>query len=339
MRKFFWHFFFWVVFFLMWNQIVNFYVSDDLNRLYFSLLDVSLIICSFYIVYLFIMPDYFRRKKIGTLILFSGILVILLAVIYAWIMGIFLHHGVVPIHFDFSWDYTDLQYNRFFVALLGVLAGCFVKLAVDRLEVGRRMEIMEKERSQAELTYLKAQINPHFLFNSLNSLYTQLECNSGEAKTTLVSIADLLRYQLYECNADLISIAKELAYLENYFALQNIRKDNCRAELLIGTCDVNLLIAPFLLMPFIENAFKYVSDYDGQDNFIKVTINFVNSELNFYCDNTFDSKSYPQGDNINKGIGLINVKKRLELMYGNRYRLKEKMDKGVYHVALTLNLK
>ena len=339
MRKFFWHFFFWVVFFLMWNQIVNFYVSDDLNRLYFSLLDVSLIVCSFYIVYLYIMPDYFRRKKIGTLILLSGILVILLAVIYAWIMGVFLHHGVVPIHFDFSWDYTDLQYNRFFVALLGVLAGCFVKLAVDRLEVGRRMEIMEKERSQAELTYLKAQINPHFLFNSLNSLYTQLELNSGEAKTTLVSIADLLRYQLYECNTDLISIAKELAYLENYFTLQNIRKDNCRAELLIGTCDENLLIAPFLLMPFIENAFKYVSDYDDQDNFIKVRINFVNSELNFYCDNTFDSKSNPQGDHINKGIGLINVKKRLELIYGNKYRLKEEMEKGVYHVSLTLNLK
>lgn len=339
MRKFLLHFFFWIVFFLMWNRIVNFYVSDTVNRLYFSVLDVTLIVCSFYSIYLYIMPDYLRRKKIATLLLLSFLLTILLAGIYSWIMGVFLHHGLVPIHFDFSWDYTDLQYNRFFIALLGVLAGCFVKLAVDRIEVGRRMEIMEKEKSQAELIYLKAQINPHFLFNSLNSLYTQLELNLEEAKGTLVSIADLLRYQLYECNADLIPIDKELAYLENYFNLQNIRKDNCNAHFSIEGDHTNFLIAPFLLIPFVENAFKYVSDYDDQENFIKIGLYFVNSELNFSCINTFDVKSRQQSDNVDKGIGLINVKKRLELIYSNRFRLKEEINKETYQVTLTLNLK
>ncbi len=339
MRKFLLHSFFWIVFFLMWNRLVNFYISNNRNRIYFSVLDVTLIVFAFYIIYLYIMPDYLRRKKIGTLILLSALLTILLAGIYSWIMGEFLHHGLVPIHFNFSWDYTDMQYNRFFIALIGVLAGCFVKLAVDRLEVGRRMEIMEKEKSMAELTYLKAQINPHFLFNSLNSLYAQLELNPEGAKGTLVSLADLLRYQLYECNTDFIPIAKELAYLENYFNLQKIRSDNCSANLLIGGDHENLRIAPFLLIPFVENAFKYVSDYDDQENFIKARIDFVNSELNFYCINTFDVKSHQQTGNTNKGIGLINVKKRLELIYGNKFKLKEGINNGSYYVTLTLNLK
>ena len=348
MRKFLLHFLFWMVFLLMWNRVVNFYVSNPLNRIYFSLLDVSLVVAAFYSIYLYVMPDYIRRKRAVRLILLCVLLTVLLAGIYSWLMGIFLHHGLVPIHFDFSWTYKDMQYNRFYIAVLGVLAGCFVKLAVDRLEVGRRMEMMEKEKSQTELTYLKAQINPHFLFNSLNSLYAQLELNPEGARGTLLSLADIMRYQLYECNADFISVTKELAYLENYFNLQNLRKDNCRASLSIqadssGDKDQprhhqHLLIAPFLLIPFVENAFKYVSDFDGQDNVIKIAIDFAATELQFHCMNTFDASVSRRTDQNHKGIGLKNVKKRLELIYGAQYSLRECMDHGVYEVTLTINL-
>jgi len=338
MRKFFLHFLFWVVFFLMWNRVVNFYVSNNVNRIYFSLLDVSLIILAFYIVYLYVVPDYLRRKKAGRMVLLSVVLTGGLAGIYFWVMGIFLHHGLVPIRFDFSWTYRDLQYNRFYISLLGVLAGCFAKLAIDRIEVGRRMEMLEKEKSLAELTYLKAQINPHFLFNSLNSLYAQLEFNPEGARGTLVSLADMLRYQLYEGNADHIPITKEVAYLENYFTLQNLRKDNCQASLSIQGDHQHLLIAPFLLIPFVENAFKYVSDYDGQENLITIKIDFVLHELRFYCMNTFDVTAHGRADHTHKGIGLKNVKKRLELIYGGKFTLREGIDNGAYLVALTINL-
>ncbi|WP_183573694.1 sensor histidine kinase [Mucilaginibacter sp. X5P1] len=338
MRKFFLHFFFWIVFFLMWSRIMYFYVNNIPNRIYFSALDVSLVVVAFYVIYLYIMPYYFKRKSIGRLILLSVILITLLTVTDAWIMGVFLHHALMPIHFDFSWTYADMQYNRFFIVLLGVLGGCFVKLALDRLEVRRKMEIMGKEKSQAELTYLKAQINPHFLFNSLNGLYTQLEFSPEDAKGTLVALADLLRYQLYECNADFISIEKELAYLENYFKLQSIRNDNCKTILLIEGNNEDLLIAPLLLISFVENAFKYVSDYSEQENSIKAGITFVNNDLNFYCVNTFDVKSQQPGD-VNKGIGLVNVKKRLELIYRDKFNLKEEINNGLYQVTLTLKLK
>jgi sensor histidine kinase YesM len=94
-----------------------------------------------------------------------------------------------------------------------------------------------------------------------------------------------------------------------------------------------------LLIPFIENAFKYVSDHDEQENFIKVSIELDNSGLTFSSTNTFDEKVHQQKDNIHKGIGLINLKKRLELIYRNKYTLKEVVNNGIYHVTLTLNLK
>jgi len=339
MRKFFLHFVFWIVFFLMWTRIMYFYVNNIPNRLYFSALDVSLVISAFYIIYLFIMPDYFRRKSIGRVVLLSILLLILLTGFYSWIMGLFLHHMLMPIHFDFSWTYADLQYNRLFIALLGVLGGCFVKLAMDRLEVGRRMEVMEKEKSMAELTYLKAQINPHFLFNSLNSLYTQLELSPADAKGTLVSIADLLRYQLYECNADFIAVAKELAYLKNYFNLQSIRNDNCKATLLIEGEYENLQIAPLLLIPFVENAFKYVSDFDQRENLIKAEVHIDQGRLNFSCINTFDAIIRQNTSGTGNGIGLSNVKKRLELIYGKSFTLHQESSDGQYSINLTLTLK
>ncbi len=338
MRRLTLHFFFWVVFLLMWNQIVYFYISNNVNRIYFSILDVSLVISAFYIIYLYIMPAYFRHKRAGTLVLLSVLLIVLLAGIYSWIMGVFLHHKLVPIHFDFSWDYRELQYNRLFIALLGVLAGCFVKLAADRIEVRRRMEIMEKEKSLAELTYLKTQINPHFLFNSLNSLYTQLELHSDGAKATLVSLADLLRYQLYECNVDFIPLTKELAYLENYFSLQRIRKDNCSTDLVIDKPKRELLIAPLLLIPFIENAFKYVSDSDGKENFIRIRVSFIETQLNFFCANSIDDLNQRSAATTNKGIGLANVKKRLDLIYTNNYHLQMGLENDCYQVILTINL-
>jgi len=338
MRKPLIHILFWVVFFFMWNRIMYFYVNNNLNSLYFTALDVSLVIIAFYIVYSYVMPVYFKRKNIVFLITSTTVIVVALWLIYSWATTEFLHHALVPIHFDFSWNYLDLQYNRFFVALLGVLAGCFVKLGIDRMEVNRQMEQMAKEKSIAELTYLKAQINPHFLFNSLNSLYAQMEVNSADAKNTLTSLADLLRYQLYDCNADRIPIDKEIAYLKNYVDLQTLRNDNCHTEFHIDEPVGKLSIAPLLLIPFVENAFKYVSDKDDSQNFIKIIVKFDADKLHFSCINSVDTQA-KKSDTTDKGIGLVNVKKRLQLIYGNDYQLSAGIDDDQYVVDLTLILK
>lgn len=316
-----------------------FYVSNQVNRIYFSALDTGTVILAFYIIYLYMMPYYFKRKNIWVLILSSVTLILVLSGVFSWVMWIFLQHNLVPIHFEFSWNYKDLQLNRFFIVLAGVLGGCFVKLAIDRFEGEKRMDTMEKEKSLAELNYLKAQLNPHFLFNSLNSLYTQLEMGSGDAKATLASIADLLRYQLYECIDDFIAVDKEIAYLRNYFILQSLRKDNCKAEMIVNEPQANLLIAPLLLIPFIENAFKYVADSDGQENFIRVNLTFNEDILLFHCINTVDQPELSLSSAADNGIGLVNVQKRLDLIYKNRHQLKAGIANERYEVLLTLELR
>jgi len=339
MRKVFLNILFWLIFFLMWNRVMYYYIDNNLNRLYFSALDVSLVIVAFYSIYFYIMPRYLRRKNLWFLLISCTFLIAALSVIASGLMLVFLRHQLMPIHFEFYWNYTDMQYNRFFIALIGVLGGCFVKLALDRIALGKRMEQMEKEKSVAELTYLRSQINPHFLFNAINSLYAQMELNSTHAKTTLIALADLLRYQLYDCNADRIPVTKEIEYLSNYFNLQRIRMDNCACDFEISPPRNELYIAPLLLIPFLENAFKYVSDFDSGENYIKVKLEFIQDKLCFSCVNTMENVPGREGAARHQGIGLVNVKKRLELIYGNNHLLQTVASNNLYKVQLEINLK
>jgi len=332
MRKFWVHAGFWLVFFLVWDRLLYFYVNNEWNRLYFSALDTGLILLTFYALYAYLMPDYFRRKSLGRLIILSVLLVLVLAGLAAWIMGLLLQNMIVPIHFDFSWTYKDMQYNRLFMALLGVLAGIFVKLALDRFELRRSLAALEKERSAAELTYLKAQLNPHFLFNSLNSLYSQLELGTGDPKQTLSALSDMLRYQLYDSGQDLASLNKELAYLADYIALQKLRLDNCAVTYVVAGDIASQEIAPLLLITFVENAFKHVSD-NLIENFIEIQVQISESQLDFNCRNSYE------GSAKGKGIGLDNVRKRLSLIYGERQQLQIKKESNIYEVELSLCLR
>jgi LytS/YehU family sensor histidine kinase len=308
-----------------------FYISDRSNRLYFSALDVSMIICTFYGIYAYLMPRYFKHQHLARLLLLSLLWLLVMAGGYAYLMKLFLRHMLVPIHFEFSWNYTDLQYNRFFIALIGLLGGGFLKLALDRVHAQRRLDALEKANSLAELTYLKAQLNPHFLFNSLNSLYTQLDFDVSSAKDTLVNIADLLRYQLYECSADLVPVSKEIAHLQHYFNLQRIRTE-ATTVLHISAAKEEYRIPPLLLMPFVENAFKHVSDDDHRENIIEIDIQLHHAALDLRCMNTTASTQPPPG------IGLQNVRQRLELLCQGAYELHITEAHGRYHVHLHLNL-
>ncbi len=332
MRKVLVHAGFWLVFFLMWDRLLYFYVNNEWNRLYFSALDTGLIMLAFYALYAYLMPEYFRRKSLGRLIILSVLLVLVLAGLAAWIMGLLLQNMIVPIHFDFSWTYKDMQYNRLFMAFLGVLAGIFVKLALDRFELRRSLATLEKERSAAELTYLKAQLNPHFLFNSLNSLYSQLELGTGDPKHTLSALADMLRYQLYDSGQDWTPLNKELAYVADYIALQKLRLDNCAVTYVVAGDKEKQEIAPLLLITFVENAFKHVSD-NLTENFIDIHVRISEGKLDFNCRNSYEASA------TGKGIGLDNVRKRLSMIYGERQQLRIKEENNIYEVELSLCLK
>jgi LytS/YehU family sensor histidine kinase len=198
---------------------------------------------------------------------------------------------------------------------------------------------LEREKLEAEVKFLKAQINPHTLFNGINSIYHLIDKDKDKAKEILVRFSDLLRYQIYDCSDDKISLSHEIQFLENYFDLEKIRKGaDVEIEFDYNIHETgNLKIAPLLLIPFVENAFKYVSNHDKKDlNFIKSKIIITGQELHFYIENSVEDTE--KNDLKNSGIGLQNVKQRLQLIYPDKHELKISNFNNVFSVLLKIEL-
>ncbi len=141
------------------------------------------------------------------------------------------------------------------------------------MRFAKYIEVIEKEKMQNELDFLKAQFNPHFLFNSINSIYGNINKNNSTAREMLLTFSEMLRYQLYECNTSRISIEKEINYIRNYINLQQVRKpENLAIQLYISEDVRGIMIAPLLFITFIENSFKYVSNYEGKLNEVKISL-------------------------------------------------------------------
>ncbi len=173
---------------------------------------------------------------------------------------------------------------------------------------------LEKERVRAELDYLKAQINPHFVFNTLNNLYFLVEESNSNARKLIHEFSDLLRYQLYETGNQMVSLADEVAYLQKYVEVQKIRKeDGFKVDLSISG-DMTREIAPLLMIIPLENAFKYSASGEGGE--ISLVLTSDASGLKYKVENTIAQKV--TSDRTKGGLGLENLKKRLELIYGER---------------------
>lgn len=197
---------------------------------------------------------------------------------------------------------------------------------------------IELEKLNTELEYLKAQINPHFVFNSLNTVFFQIEKHNAEARETLTRFSDMLRYQLYECNENEISIEKEIAYIKNYVELQRLRKNENYGITFSSSNELkNFTIPPLLLIPFIENAFKHISHYADRKNEIEINLTKKENSFQLHVVNTRDSSARNESDK-NGGIGLKNVNRRLELLYQDRYTLDVDESNERYCVTLTLML-
>lgn len=202
----------------------------------------------------------------------------------------------------------------------------------------RKREALFREKMRAELNYLRAQINPHFLFNGINSIYHLIDRDPDMAKDVLLKFSGLLRYQLYECSSDSIALGKELDYLENYIALEKIRKGgDAVVEYAISAGTVPLKIAPLLLTPLVENAFKYLSNHSGAErNRLTIDLCVEKSLLELSVSNTCE----PELRDASKpgGLGLQNVRQRLALLYPDRHCLRIDDGDSRYSVYLQIEL-
>lgn len=296
----------------------------------------------------FVIPRYVVRNRYSIAALWTLVLVLGIACMSA-IISMYLLNPVkvfvLPSRWYFSPDPVKHQQSGlFYLSLLAGLRGgitigglaAAIKLMKHWYTEGQRNLKLQKENAESQLQILKAQVHPHFLFNTLNNIYSFTQNTSASASQMLMGLSDILRYMLYECNQPLVPLAKELKMTEEYISLEKIRYGNrfeLHTELPEQTKD--LYIAPLIILPFIENCFKHGISHMLEQPWLNMHISIRENEMTM---NLLNSK--PSGHPLNHkpGIGINNVRKRLELLYPSQHELIINDEEDIFIVRLKIQL-
>lgn len=237
---------------------------------------------------------------------------------------------------------TNMWLGFFSGFMMYIVLNCFViAIAIGIRHFIRTRQIKQQlkdertKHTEAELAWLKNQINPHFLFNTLNNISSLVQIDADAAQDSIAQLSDLLRYAMYETNKPTVPISGEVDFMQNYISLMKLR---CNEKTSINTSfDVkqDVEIAPLLFISLIENAFKHgVST--NKPSVINIRLQQHEDELVFYCDNT----NYPKDtdDRSGSGIGVENTRRRLDLMYHGKYEWEQSIESDMYHVKITMKI-
>lgn len=242
--------------------------------------------------------------------------------------------GISPDNYFFLFKTNSLPST-----LASMTLAMSIKLTKNWIQSSRRQQLLEKEKLETELKFLRSQFNPHFLFNTINSIFFLIHKNPVLASNALAKFSDLLRFQLYECNEMQIPLVSELRYLENFIELQKLRQNrNVEVETHIDpNPKLHLSIAPFVLITFTENAFKHLSDHKDKPNWIKLSLKLNEFRLQFKISNSVSPDK--ENDVVDYGgLGLKNIKRRLDLIYPGQHELNIQQHTDSFEVDLNLQL-
>ncbi|WP_169749187.1 sensor histidine kinase [Flavihumibacter petaseus] len=282
-----------------------------------TLLKVADLAIMVYITNYLLLPKLLYRKKYLLFFLSYLGMIVASSLFKMKAIGVLMHH---PDVFDIAGNLKARIYDNFLPHFFLVTAGAALKLWFDHNRMQKRMADLAREKAEAELHFLKSQINPHFLFNSLNAVYFLINKDNTDARKALHTFSDMLRFQLYGTGEDRISIEQEIAYLEDYIALQRLRlNENNRIAFHKSPGLTGYKLEPFLLLPLVENAFKHLSHFGPEQlNEISLDLSCRDGNLLFTVENTREAIA---ANGSAGGIGLANVQRRLQLLYPGKHRL------------------
>ncbi len=284
-------------------------------------------------------PRYLYSRKISAYILYFLLCAVGNA-IGTFLFTMLIYQAVTGISvFNSMLRLLSLFFETVLINISMISINCIIKIIADRYFMEQRLLEIEKEKVSTELNFLRSQVNPHFLFNVMNTIYFQIEKTNTDARLSIEKFSEMLRYQLYECTTDKIQIQKELLYIQNYVAIQTLRMEKgSDISLFIDTEMENFLIAPLLILPIVENAFKHVSNFkDSGKNKIHLTVK--NGEKNIFlveAINTYDQSNGQTHLLQSGGLGIQNLQRRLELLYPGRHELNINKKEETYQTILKL---
>lgn len=300
---------------ITWEEVV-FYICLYGSILYFN--------------NLYLLPKYLENKKLGEYLLILVPIVIAIAFFESYVNKTLLK--------TCSCEGPNSTYAMYNFIHLGSLMVMFGSVLVFRNYTKKiqALENAENLRLASELKFLRAQVNPHMLFNSLNSIYAYAIKNSDQAPEMVLKLSEILRYMLYECDKQRVPLLKEVNYLRDYIALQEMRQTEFEVDFSVSGTLENRMIAPMLFIAFVENAFKY--NVPGISA-IRMSIAINENVLTFYCENSFDQGTRVNNNSFEEGgLGIKNTRKLLDIGYHNRYELKITEDHNLFKVFLKLEL-
>ncbi|WP_295121823.1 sensor histidine kinase [uncultured Chitinophaga sp.] len=296
----------------------------------FTLMKLAL----FYINYQWLHPRLLSKKKY-LLWLFSVVALVLSFIVIRYLVEEVLYLKL----FGYSNYFQGTTYTYYFednYLRFGtwIIIGSIIRFIQDWLRLREQQREQEKQHSAAEISFLKSQINPHFLFNTLNSIYSLSYQHSEKAPAAILKLSEIMRYMLYDTEEKLVPLDKEIQYLRNFVELQKMRfKEAIYADLLVEGAVMQHQIAPLLLIAFVENAFKH-GILNDPDEPVLIQITVEGQQLQLYVQNKINQQQKDQTG----GIGIANIKRRLELLYPGRHELKIDNNGTHYICELTLQL-
>ena len=211
----------------------------------------------------------------------------------------------------------------------------FLAYFIHSAKQNEQLKALKEQQFISELTYLKAQLQPHFFFNTLNNIYSLALKRSEDTAPLVAKLAEMMRYILYKADEKFVLLKDEVAFIQNYVEVENIRyRSAINIKFDVQGINDNSKISPLLLLPFIENAFKHGVEEEEKEGFVNIVICKTEQELTLEVNNSIAKIKENTG-----GIGLVNVKKRLEILYPEKHKLEIQNDGEIHQVSLTLEMK
>ncbi|MDB4292447.1 histidine kinase [Maribacter sp.] len=335
------HFLFWMAYVALYTLMWGSYDEEYWEQFQQLLFLLPWKIIPTYITLYYLMPKFLYPKKTVQYISLSVILALAMGLMDRFMSWTYLYHWFSPEkeHWRTPMLYLPKVLNSVVAAYTPVFVAMAIKLQLFYYKNDKINKELEKEKMATELKFLKAQIHPHFLFNTLNSIYSLSLSQSKKTPEVVLGLSKFLDYMLYECNERFISIGREWEQLLNLVALERIRyEDGLTINLTEAIDNTETLIPSLLLLPFVENAFKHGVDNEINDSWITIDLKLIKNNMIFMVENSKSPVPSLKGLDTDKNIGLTNVKRRLDLFFPNKHELKILEEKDSFLAKLTIDL-
>lgn len=326
------HISFWLIIFsypfILHPDLLSNDTSALLSLFFYGLRYIALI-GLFYLNAYVLIPELLYRKKYLTYIFTQLLSIAALSAIHIIFTKFFLSHSHI--------HYIPVGFTIFTYIFIWACSTAYQMLR-HKIKTDKLSNEKERENLKTELSFLRSQVSPHFMFNVLNNMVSLARKRSDQLEPSLIKLSSLLRYMIYETDEEKKPLEKEIEYLQSFIDLQQQRfGNNIRINTSLQTENIDYDIEPMILIPFVENAFKHGVVWED-DAHIDIELTVRNGMLSFFVKNKYDNSTQESKDKTS-GIGLNNVKRRLQLLYDDKHVLHiDKID-GWFTVSLQLNLK